>query len=164
MGFFTKPATGQPGAAAGLAPLTAQRITDHLDRNGQHYRVDDDGDIGGMWDGHVYYFFRLGESQEILQVRGRWNRHVGLEEHDALLRLANAWNTDRLWPKVYVRVEGDELGVYGEHVVDYEPGLTDEQVDQHVACAITTTGAFFDHLDEAYPEQAAAARAEDDQD
>jgi len=161
MGFFTKPTTGPSGFAAGdLAPLSAERITGYLDAHDMRYGVDDDGDIGGYWDGHLFYFFRLGQNSEYLQIRGRWNRQVAATDLDAMLRHTNAWNADRLWPKLYVRVEDDVLGVYAEHSVDYEHGLTDEQLDLHVASTFSTALAFFEHLDEAYPEQAAAAKAE----
>jgi hypothetical protein len=74
----------------------------------------------------------------------------------------NAWNADKLWPKGYVRVEDDVLGIYAEHTVDYEHGVTDEQIDLHLACGISTALQLFEHIDEAYPEQAAVAKAEYD--
>ncbi|AEE44257.1 YbjN domain-containing protein [Cellulomonas fimi] len=160
MGFFNKPASGPAGV---LAPLSAERITGYLDANGMRYGVDDDGDIGGYWDGHLFFFFRLGEGEELLQIRGRWNRRVEVSELDAMLRLVNDWNADRLWPKLYVRVEEDVLGVYAEHTVDYRHGVTDEQIDLHVTATFSTALAFFERLDEAYPEQAAAAKAAFDQ-
>lgn len=158
VGFFTKPQDG--GAAAALAPLTSDRIKATLDSRGSQYGVDDDGDIGGYWDGHLFYFFLLGGSSEYLQVRGRWNRKVSIDQIDALTRLTNAWNADKLWPKLYTRAEDDVVGVYAEHTVDYEHGLTDEQLDLHLACAIATSGQAFDQLDESYPVQAAEAKAQ----
>ncbi|GAA4622419.1 YbjN domain-containing protein [Cellulomonas oligotrophica] len=156
MGFFNKP-TATPASA--LPPLSAERITACLDAREMRYGIDGDGDVGGYWDGHLFYFFRIGQDQEYLQVRGRWNRQVGLDELAAVSAKVNDWNADRLWPKVYVRVEDDRLGVYAEHTVDYEHGLTDEQLDVHLACGISTALSFFEALDEAYPEQAAAAKA-----
>lgn len=159
MGFFTKPEAGA-AAQPSLAPLSHQRIIDRLDAQGFTYGVDDDGDIGGRWDDHLFYFFRLGNDGEYLQVRGRWAREVPLAEADALTRTANQWNLDTLWPKVYVRVEGEDVGVYAEHVVDYEHGVSDEQLDLHMACGISTALQFFTHLDELYPEAAATAKAQ----
>lgn len=157
MGFFTKP-TDIPGAD--LAPLSHERLTATLEARDMRYGVDDDGDVGGYWDGHLFYFFRLGENREYLQVRGRWNRPVPVTELDRVTRLVNDWNAERLWPKGYVRVEDDQLGVYAEHTVDYEHGLSDEQLDLHLACGISTGLQLFEALDQAYPEIAAAARAE----
>ncbi|MEV7973071.1 YbjN domain-containing protein [Cellulomonas sp. NPDC089187] len=159
MGFFTKP---DATPAAALAPLTKDRIKAVLDRREMNYGVDDDGDIFGVWDGHLFYFFQLGKSGEYFQSRGRWNRKVGVDQLGALTQIVNQWNAEKLWPKVYVRAEGEVLGVYGEHTVDYEHGITDEQIDQHLACGIMTTLQVFDQLDEAYPAEAAAAKAEEE--
>ena len=127
MGFFTKDASGPQD---GLAPLSRDRITACLEARGFNFGIDDDGDVGGVWDGHLFYFFVLGQSGEYLQSRGRWNR---------------------------------VLGVYAEHTVDYEHGVSDQQVDLHLACSITTGLQLFEHLDESYPEQAAAAKAQQEQ-
>lgn len=158
MGFFTKPEA--TGSAPTTEALTHDRITTVLDARDMRYGVDDDGDIGGYWDGHLFYFFRLGGQQEYLQVRGRWNRKVAVEEYARVVDLVNSWNSEKLWPKGYVRAEGEVVGVYAEHTVDYEHGLTDEQLDLHLACGITTALSLFEHLDEQFPEQAAVAKAE----
>ncbi len=162
MGFFTKPDAEPTGS--GPQPLTHQRIIDCLDARGLQYGVDDDGDIGGYWDGHLFYFFRMGQAEEYLQVRGRWNRVVPGDQLAPVMALVNAWNADKLWPKGYVRLEGGDerpevVGVYAEHTVDYEHGLTDAQLDQHLACGISTSLQLFEHLDEAYPAEAATAKA-----
>jgi hypothetical protein len=160
MGFFTKP----DGGAAGPGPqaLSHQRIIDVLESRDMRYGVDDDGDIGGFWDGHLFYFFRMGGNQEYLQVRGRWNRRVGTDQYARVVELVNTWNSEKLWPKGYVRAEDDVVGVYAEHTVDYEHGVTDEQIDLHLACGITTALSLFEHLDEQFPAEAAAAKAEDE--
>ncbi len=162
MGFFTKPDAAPTASAP--QPLTHQRVTDCMDARGLHYGVDDEGDIGGYWDGHLFYFLRMGQSEEYLQVRGRWNRVVAGDQLARVMALVNQWNADRLWPKGYVRPEGGDgqpevVGVYAEHTVDYEHGLTDEQLDQHLACGISTALQLFEHLDEAYPAEAATAKA-----
>jgi len=157
MGFFTKPDAEPTGP--GLAPLSQQRVIDQLDAKNFTYSLDDDGDLGGIWDDHVFYFFLLGADREFLQVRGRWAREVGLDQVPALLAAVNAWNTDKLWPKAYVRVDGTDVGVYAEHVVDYEHGLTDQQLELHMACGISTTLQLFEHLDELYPAAVAESKA-----
>ena len=155
MGYFNKPQQ----SAAELAPLTNDRIKAVLDAREANYGVDEDGDIGGYWDGHLFYFFILGSDKDFLQSRAKWNRKVDVSQFEAIVSAANEWNATKLWPKVYVRQE-EFVGVYAEHTVPYEHGLTDEQLDLHLAVAISTTGQFFDHLDESYPEQAAIAKAE----
>ncbi len=149
-----------------LAPLTHERITATLDAHGYRYAIDGDGDIGGIWDDHVFYFVRIGADREFLQVRGRWTRPLSAAHYLEVLEVANTWNTEKVFPKTYVRVEDDLLGVYAEHAVDYRPGVSDSQLDQHLGCAVSTALAFFSHLDEQYPQAveehralAAAARA-----
>ncbi len=161
MGFFTKDAS-QPEQSA-LEPLSKERVTACLDARDMSYGLDDDGDIGGYWDGHLFYFFVLGQRSEYLQARGRWNRKVGIDQLDAVTRLVNEWNATRLWPKGYVRDEDDVVGVYAEHTVDYEHGVTDQQIDLQLACSIATGLQLFEYLDEQYPQEAAAAKAEQEQ-
>jgi len=158
MGFFTKPDAA--ASTPGPQPLSHERLLAVLDARDMKYGVDDDGDVGGYWDGHLFFFFRLGGQQEYLQTRGRWNRQVGADQYARLVDLVNTWNSEKLWPKGYVRAEGDVVGVYAEHTVDYEHGATDEQIDLHLACGITTALSLFEHLDEHYPAEAAAAKAE----
>ncbi|MDM7832059.1 type III secretion system chaperone family protein [Cellulomonas edaphi] len=144
-----------------LGPLSRERIKTRLDARGYNYAIDSDGDIGGRWDDHIFYFLLLGKDSEYLQVRGRWSRTLPASSLGQLLVLANEWNAGRIWPKAYVRTEENEtLGVYCEHSVDYEPGLTDAQLDQHLGCAISTSLAFFSSLDEQFPEAVAAAKEE----
>jgi hypothetical protein len=154
MGLFSKP-TDEP------APLSVERVAARMDAQGYRYQIDDDGDLGGYWDGHLFYFFVQGASKEILQVRGRWQRHVPAESRTSALDVVNDWNTEKLWPKGYVRLEDGELGVYGEVTVDYEHGVTDAQLDQQILCGVSTTIQMFELLDQVFPEAAAAAAADD---
>lgn len=154
--------TDEQRSEGGLGALSKDRVKAVLDARGAHYGEDETGDLGGFWDGHLFYFFLLGNAGEYLQVRGRWNRRVAVEQTAALVELANQWNAGKLWPKVYVRAEEEGVGVYAEHTVDYEHGVSDAQLDLHLACAIATAGQFFERLDEAYPAEAAAGKAEFD--
>ena len=47
-----------------------------------------------------------------------------------------------------------------EHSLDYEHGLTDEQLNLHVNTGIATSCQLWERLNEAFPEAAAAAAAE----
>jgi len=155
-----EPLNEPAGPAADLPQVSRERIAAILDARGYKYGIDADGDIGGRWDDHVFFFLLLGKDSEYLQVRGRWARTVSTDELGQVLVLVNEWNADRIWPKVYARLENDAVAVYTEHSVDYEPGLTDRQLDQHLGCAISTSLAFFGSLDERYPEAVAESKAE----
>ncbi|MDR0483476.1 MAG: YbjN domain-containing protein [Cellulomonadaceae bacterium] len=126
-------------------PITMDRVAAELERCGYHVDRDDDGDITGIWDGSRFWFMLLGEHSEILQVRGRWEKTVPSHLRFSVLQAANDWNRDRLWPKVYLRDEG-ELSIYTEVSVDFEAGATDAQLSDTIACGLVTASQFFGSL------------------
>ena len=133
-------------------PLSTQRVGDDLSRRGYRFRIDDDGDVTGTWDGNRFWFLLLGEHDEILQVRGRWAGALPPGARLAVLQAANDWNRERIWPKVYTREESLGLALYAEVSVDFEHGATEDQLDQLLQCGLTTGSMFFEHLDETYPD------------
>lgn len=150
MAFFSKPQEPPP-PAGGVAPLTRDRIENVLKARDYRYFIDSDGDLGGSWDGHMFYFFRYGEDLEILQIRGRWSRELPASFEPQVLAIINAWHTDRIWPKCYTVVTDDSLAVYTEFSIDLEPGVTDEQLQFLISVGISPACGFFDHLDEKFP-------------
>jgi len=143
-----------PGWEMPPAPLSTERVAQTLSRRGFSFSRDDDGDITGIWDGHRFWLMVTGEQDDVLQVRGVWNRSVPLERRAALRLAVNDWNRDRLWPKVFYRAEEEEIVVYAEHSIDLEPGVNDPQLDQTIACGLLTGVQFFAELDKAFPEPA----------
>jgi len=123
--------------------LSMQRIGDHLTSRGYHFRIDDDGDITGTWDGHRFWFLLLGENQEILQVRGRWADPIHAASRLDALQVVNDWNRERIWPKVYLRAEPAGLALYAEISVDFEYGATDAQLGQIISCGLVTAVQLF---------------------
>lgn len=159
MAFFPKTVT----TPSGPAPLTAPRVAAVLEAREYTYGwSQDETRLGGVWDDHLVEFVFYGEQDEILQVRAHWGRPLGTDQRSRVLDLLNEHASARLWPKAYVDVEDDELVVYAEHAVDYESGVTDAQLDTHLACAITASLRLFEQLDEAFPEAVAAWRAQQD--
>lgn len=63
----------------------------------------------------------------------------------ALLQAVNDWNRERIWPKVYVREEGQGLAMYAEVSVDLEQGATDDQLGQIVSCGLGTAVQALQH-------------------
>jgi hypothetical protein len=136
---------GEPGSAnrpvpvEPLQPLTNEMIAGVLQQRGYRYFTDSDGDIGGHWDNILIYFFRLGTNDEMLQVRALARRRFGIDEVPRLYAFCNSWNHDKLWPKAYVHVGDDgTAGIYGEVTTDLEKGVTVAQLDQLIACGIST--------------------------
>jgi hypothetical protein len=139
-------------------PLSIARIVDWFDENGFNYFIDNDGDLGGLWRGRLFYFFLFGDRSEILQVRGQWNREVSIDRLEEVLEACNEWNADRIWPKAYVRVRDNGMvHVISEVATDLEHGVTDGQLGQLLHCGLSTGSMFFDAIDEMYPDPAAAA-------
>lgn len=161
MGLFTKTELGTPDDGA-LPRLSTGQITAVLDSWEARYMVDDEGDPGGYWDGHLFFFMRAGEAEDVLTVRGRWMRDLAVEHLDTVTRLLNDWHTTRIWPKAYVQVEDGRLGIYGDLSTSLAHGATQPQVDDLMGCGLSTTLQLFGFLDEHFPEAAAAAQAEDD--
>lgn len=127
-------------------PLTIERVAAELGRRDYLFETDDDGDLTGLWDGNRFWFILMGHNHEVLQVRGRWGRELPTEARDAALRAVNDWNRDRLWPKVYLRDEG-EVAIYTEVSVDFEPGATAAQIADTIACGLVTATQFFNQAD-----------------
>lgn len=139
-------------------PLTTERLRAWFTRHGYTYFVDDEGDVGGLWRGRLFYFFLFGEHHEILQVRGQWNREFAIERLTEVLEVCNDWNAEKIWPKAYVRVRDDGMvHLACEVATDLEHGVTDAQLGQLLHCALSASSMLFDAVDELYPDPAAAA-------
>jgi hypothetical protein len=147
--FGNRP-TSTPGRPYRDAELpraaSMDRVGTFLTQRGYRFRVDDDGDITGTWEGHRFWFMLLGADHTVLQVRGRWARAVTPTARLATLQTVNDWNRERIWPKVYTREEGDGLAVYAEVSVDLEHGATDAQLGQVVSCGLGTGVQLFASL------------------
>ncbi len=146
-------AAASPDPAVVPVPLSNERITDWLERSGFSWFTDSDGDVGGLWHGRLFYFLVLGDQDEVLQVRGQWQRDATIERLGELLEALNEWNADHIWPKAYTRVRDDgTVIVCGETTVDVETGLTDDQLAQNLQCGLATASMLFDALDERFPD------------
>jgi len=146
MGMFTK----DDAPHAPLTPLARDRIVATLEASKWSYFIDSEGDVGGFWDYNVFYFFQFGQSKEIFQVRGLWRQRPPAVELPRLMGLVNEWNARHRWPKGMAYEASGMVQVRGELSVDYEHGVTDAQLSQHVRCAISTTMDMFSHLETYY--------------
>ncbi len=156
MGFFSKDdAVPTPvSSAAPLAPLSLERVTEQLDHEGIVYFRDEDNDIVATWDNSAFWFMLGGGSNEFLRVQGRWYATLDPSRKAQALELVNSWNAEKLWPKVYIQLNNQaRLVIMTEHDVDYEAGLTDEQLRLHLRCVISTSMQFFEHLAQTFPEE-----------
>jgi hypothetical protein len=120
--------------------------------------VDNDGDVGGLWSTRLFSFYLYGDDDEILQVRGTWNREISIERLTEVLEFCNEWNGLRVWPKAFARVLDDGMvHLVAEASTDLEHGLNDDQLDHLMRTALGAGNAFFDAVDGLYPDPAAEA-------
>ncbi len=151
LGGLPKPPKDVPSDDEEPRPVTRDRVGDYLLSKGYRFIVDDDGDLTGTWDGSRFWFLLLGEHDEIVQVRGRWQRQVPLEQRGAVSLALNDWNRERIWPKAYVREEEGMLALYSEVSADFEPGATHAQLAQILACGLGTGVQLFAALEATIP-------------
>lgn len=140
------------------APLSVGRVVEAMRSLGYHHFLDAAGDVGGVWLGRLYHVLLLGADQQVLQVRGRWNRRISIERLSEVLALCDQWNRELLWPKSYVRVLDDGfIHLMAEISTPFAAGATDAQIATCVQNGLATGGAVFDALDARYPDPAESA-------
>lgn len=129
-------------------PITRDRVEAALKERDFKYFLDSDGDLGGDWDDHRFYFLFFGPEKEVFQTRGFYTRPLGIEARPTVLSVLDDFHREKLFPKLYTRIENDKLQVFAEHSYDYENGATDAQINMHLTCGISTTLEAFRMLDE----------------
>ncbi|MDR1449367.1 MAG: YbjN domain-containing protein [Propionibacteriaceae bacterium] len=147
MGFFTQTGKQDSSGPEVLPPLTRDRIESALKSKDWSYQIDSDGDIGGIWDDNQFYFFLAGEQKEIFFLRACWHHSLSIEQRTEARAVIDEWHMERLWPKGYTRVNDEgRVRIFSDLVVDFEHGLSDNQLLQTIICGITTSIQLFDHL------------------
>lgn len=163
LGFFSNNSATPASAPGTLAPLSKDRIKAALEAEGFSYSVDSDGDIGGGWEYGTFYFFVQGNSDELLCIRGAWRARLSAESFTQAAMLCNQWNMEKLWPKTYARLVGDneeEVMIFTELNIDLEQGATEDMLKQQINCAVSTSMQFFESMNEAFPAEWEKAKPE----
>ncbi len=147
MGFFSARESADP-----IRPISQERIAALLDGQGWHYQIDDEGDLGGVWNGNSFYFLLTGQDQELLQVLGYLRPRIPAEQVEALRQFVEDWHRDHFWPKCYVLDDPDDgsLRLAATVTIDHEQGATDAQLLQHLLCGLGTSGQVFSAACEAF--------------
>jgi hypothetical protein len=107
-----------------VVPLTRELVREFLEERGLNYMVDKDGDFVVLfktpYPQHLVASFILdGRQKEVLQILIRVIPSPSMEEAEAL-RLVNAWNAEKRWPRAFYR----EGGLYLDWSKDWERGVT----------------------------------------
>ena len=149
-GLFSRARRRDSGAASApdaqqVRPLTRERVQELLERHGWVYETDCDGDLVGRWDDDLLTFMVRGESGEMLNVMGYMLADLPLERLDEVRFALEDWHREHIWPTCFWRENDDALtfSVGASHMVDWEHGVADCQLEQQVACAMGTIADAF---------------------
>lgn len=130
--------------------LTQDSLIEYFKSQNWKYFTDNEGDLGGMWDNDIFHFMIRGAQKEILSVSGRWHDTIDASRLQEVRMFINKWHAEKLWPKCFHRInDNGDVYVITEVNIDWEQGATKEQLQQHIDCALGTSGQFFKALSEA---------------
>ncbi len=147
MGWFNR----SSATSDEIRPISQERLKALMDREGWHYQIDDDGDLGGRWDNSYFYFILAGRQKEILHIVARMREEIPQEVHDEFLVFIEDWHRDKIWPKAYYSLDNAaRMFLHAEVNVDHEHGASDAQLFQQIKCALGTCGQLFDAVRERF--------------
>lgn len=136
-----------PGASSAVAPVTQERLKAILDSKNWHWFIDNEGDLGGIWDGNTFFFMLVGKESTILRVQGNLNRRLSMEHLDEVREFILEWHRDKLWPTAAHHITDDgDLRIEIDHCIDWEYGASDAQLLQQIECTLGTGNQFFEAL------------------
>ena len=144
------PAASVPADPAVPTPLTRERVIALFKERGWRYFIDSEGDLGGIWDDATFYFFFHGEMKEIFWIHAQYPGTVDAGRLGVVRDVLEDSHRRRPWPMAHYRIDDDgDIRIYAERAVDYEHGVTDDQLALHVYSAIASATGLFSRLDEA---------------
>ena len=130
-------------------PVTQDRLKDLFNQRSWTWFVDNEGDLGGRWNGYTFYFLLTGTNQEILHILGGWGNPINPDRLPEARAFIADWHRKHLWPKVCLTLNDQGVvNIRVENTVDWESGATDEQLYQQNDCALGTGMQFFEELNE----------------
>jgi hypothetical protein len=107
-----------------VVPLTHELVREFLEERKLNYMVDKDGDFVVIFETpypqHLFTSFILdGPQKQVLQILIRVAPTPPIGEVEAL-RLVNAWNAEKRWPRAFYR----DQDLYLDWSEDWEVGVT----------------------------------------
>jgi hypothetical protein len=146
-----------PAAGQENLPISRERIEAIMRENEWTYHIDSRGVLGGRWEDADVYFNLLhlfSEEADGLQVRAYWRRELPAASEVAAATVANRWNREKLFPKVYVAFSRDRLTVRAEGNLPLRYGVSDDQLEDFISSTITTALQAFEYFDEFFFDEA----------
>ncbi|MDO4259886.1 MAG: YbjN domain-containing protein [Actinomycetaceae bacterium] len=132
------------------APLSQERLIAVFKREGWHFQVDGDGDMGAVWEDQIFWFVVTGPEKEILQIVAPLHARIEAPR-ESVRDFIDEWHAGRFWPKACTRLNDDgTVAIMSEVNIDWEKGVTDDQLAQQVKCAIGTTLGMYEQLKESF--------------
>lgn len=103
---------------SGEAPLMKpdnDLVKQLLDQMELSYGTDDEGDLFAPYENFRVFFMFRGDEQELFAVRTYYDRVFDIEEKPRLQDIADEWNRETLWPKVYTHTDEEgQVRLVGE--------------------------------------------------
>jgi hypothetical protein len=96
----------------------------------------------------VAWIMFSGKDGAVLQIRTHADREIPRDQWGAAISLCNEWNTERLWPKVYLRPADEAVPALlaCELNLDLSTGTFVDQVERQLRVAISASFEFFEWL------------------
>ncbi|TDE12584.1 YbjN domain-containing protein [Jiangella asiatica] len=154
--------TRTDGTLPGQVRDLVRAVLDHM----AAVYVEDDGEFIGRWENGFFDFGALVDTDgraDVLQVHAVWERFLPVEDHSAAALFANEWNSERVWPKVFARVEDQLVGLHTEVTVDLGPEPTLDQVDRVINTGIVSSLAVFDEAEAVFSQAQVISAEVDDE-
>ena len=143
---------GAPQPPEKAQPFSKERWDGVLKSLEINFALDDDQDRFADWENMRVWFLVEGNNNDLMAMRSMWDVRPPIESYDFLVEALNSWNRDHFWPKASVVRGEEQLGVFGDLVIDIETGVSDDFLRQQVRCMVGTSGQLYEFLAETFPE------------
>lgn len=127
--------------------MSQERLVRLVESRGWRCQVDGDGDLVLRAGEDLISFMLRGEHAEVLNVLGQMVEDLPMSRLDEARFAIEEWHREHLWPVCFWR-DNEDAGLtftIGASVtVDWEPGVTDEQLLQHLDYGVLTCARAFE--------------------
>ncbi len=132
------------------SPISRRRLQDALEHEGFGYHVGTDGNLTiSMGVGTVSVGIDEGQSV-LLSLQGFWEGDVKKDRFDVAVRLCNAWNSQKIWPRGFV-FPSAKAGIFHIGCDVTVPfgfdGATDGQLCESIQIIAGAMALFLSHID-----------------
>ncbi len=135
---------------AGVVPFSRGLIERYVQHEELKFLKDSDGDYvipygysDGLGCALRFLLMATGQNEEIYAVVVHSDRRIPREDWGKAILLCNTWNTEKRWPKAYLKYNEDEStgSIILEEQIDLEDGVHPELFDAYtrrvMACAVS---------------------------